>query len=54
MKVRIFSNCGQYNPPETWNCIDCGATLSIKSIAETDNSSLPKTLKIEHNPTVQI
>lgn len=36
-KVRICPNCERHNPPDSWNCIDCGRTLSIKSIVNADD-----------------
>ena len=36
-KVRNCPNCGKYNHPDVWNCIECGRTLSIKSIVKADD-----------------
>jgi len=36
MKVRVCPNCGKQNSENTFNCIDCGTTLSIKTLIDTD------------------
>ena len=38
MKVRVCKKCGHHNPVDTWSCANCGATLSVDTIIELDNS----------------
>lgn len=34
MKVRVCPNCDQHNPPDEWNCANCGESLSINVLQE--------------------
>lgn len=37
MKVRVCPHCGARNPEDSWNCTECGTTLSIATIQEQGN-----------------
>jgi len=36
MRVKVCPNCGKHNSENAWNCDDCGATLSMKTLVDTD------------------
>lgn len=36
MKVRVCPECGKHNPENAWNCVECGSTLSVKTVMATD------------------
>ena len=40
MKARICLKCKKHNYPNAWNCVRCGKTLSLKSVVETDSSTV--------------
>lgn len=37
MKARICPECGKHNPENAFNCVACGATLSIKTLVDTES-----------------
>lgn len=37
MIVRVCPNCGKHNAEKGVNCIDCGTTLSIKTLMDTES-----------------
>lgn len=39
MKIRLCPKCGKQNDINTWNCVDCGATLSMNTIVESGGQS---------------
>jgi hypothetical protein len=41
MKVRICPNCGKHNPEDTWNCANCGETLSMNTLADVEHLPEP-------------
>jgi hypothetical protein len=40
MKIRVCPNCGKENLKDAFNCIDCGATLSVKTIMDSESEKL--------------
>jgi hypothetical protein len=38
MKVKVCPNCGKHNSESAWGCADCGETLSLKTLVDTDTS----------------
>lgn len=41
MKVRVCPKCGKHNLEDAWYCLDCGETLSIKTIADVSDTPAP-------------
>lgn len=37
MKVRVCPNCGKSNLENVYNCVDCGATLSVNTLMDTES-----------------
>lgn len=37
MKVKVCPECGKHNMEDTWNCGDCGSTLSMKTLVDTES-----------------
>jgi ribosomal protein S27AE len=47
MKIRMCSQCGKQNDENVWNCVNCGATLSINTLVNIeDNQSSQAKAKI--------
>ena len=40
MQVRICTSCGEQNPENTWECVHCGETLSIKTLIALNNGAV--------------
>jgi hypothetical protein len=40
MKIKICPKCGKQNDEDAWNCVDCGTTLSMKTLVEVDKTNL--------------
>jgi hypothetical protein len=40
MKVRVCPNCGKHNDEGAFSCADCGTTLSLKTLMDTDSGQL--------------
>ena len=40
MKVRACPSCGKHNPENSWSCADCGATLSMNTLIDLEDSSI--------------
>lgn len=38
MKIRLCPKCGKQNEMNAWNCVDCGATLSMNTLVELENT----------------
>jgi hypothetical protein len=36
MNEKVCPDCGKHNSADAWNCTDCGRTLSVKTLVETD------------------
>ncbi len=36
MKIRICSKCGKHNSVQDWQCVECGQTLSMDTLVESD------------------
>lgn len=36
MKIKLCPKCGKQNDEDAWNCIDCGATLSLNTLIDAD------------------
>jgi len=47
MKVRVCPKCGKHNSENAWSCLNCGETLSTKTLMDTDSSQLPLPDQIE-------
>jgi hypothetical protein len=41
MIVRVCPACGYHNAADAFNCVTCGATLSIKTLIDTDTQKPP-------------
>lgn len=41
MKRRVCPNCGTHNTEDAWHCKNCDETLSIFTITEVDEKTLP-------------
>jgi hypothetical protein len=37
MKVRVCPECGKQNDENAWNCANCGATLSMNTLMDSDD-----------------
>jgi hypothetical protein len=37
MKVRVCPKCGKQNSESAWHCIDCGTTLSMKTLVDMED-----------------
>ena len=37
MKIKLCPQCGKQNDVNAWNCVDCGATLSMKTLTDTES-----------------
>lgn len=37
MKVKICPECSKHNLEDAWNCVDCGRTLSMKTLADMES-----------------
>lgn len=37
MKVKVCPECGKQNSESAWSCADCGNTLSMKTLIDTDD-----------------
>ncbi len=53
MKTRVCPSCGKENSHTTWSCIECGETLSINTIADTEIAQLSSTSQEMPNDTTQ-
>jgi hypothetical protein len=40
MIVRVCPKCGKHNLEKAWHCADCGETLSLKTLTDTDSGRL--------------
>jgi len=40
MQVRICTSCGEQNPENTWECVNCGETLSVKTLTALNNGAV--------------
>jgi transcription elongation factor Elf1 len=40
MKVRVCPKCEKHNLENAFNCIDCGTTLSIKTLLDTETGEM--------------
>lgn len=40
MKIRICPKCAKHNPENTWDCTECGETLSMKTLVDANNTQL--------------
>jgi hypothetical protein len=38
MKVRVCPKCRKHNLENAWSCIDCGATLSVKTLVDIEEA----------------
>lgn len=38
MQIRLCPKCGKQNGGNAWNCVDCGATLSMNTLVELENT----------------
>lgn len=38
MKVRVCPKCGKHNLENAWHCADCGVTLSVKTLIDTEDA----------------
>jgi len=38
MKIKLCPECGKHNSENAWNCVDCGTTLSMKTLIDTDDA----------------
>lgn len=50
MKVRVCPKCGKHNSENAVNCSDCGTTLSIKTLIDTESREVVK----EKEPSKQV
>ena len=39
MKVRVCPSCGKHNLENTFNCIDCGETLSVDTLIDIESTN---------------
>ena len=37
MKAKVCPECGKHNLENAWSCVDCGHTLSIKTLVEIES-----------------
>jgi hypothetical protein len=52
MKVKVCPKCGKHNLENAWNCIDCGETLSVKTLMDTDSGQLLSVTPIAGHTTL--
>lgn len=52
MNIRICPKCGKHNPESAWSCVDCGETLSLKTLVDANNTELIS--EISENIRLQI
>ena len=52
MKVRVCPKCGKHNLENAWQCIDCGATLSMKTLMDTEIGELLSVTPIAGHATL--
>ena len=38
MKVRVCPKCGKHNLEKAWHCIDCGTTIPMTALIDTETS----------------
>jgi hypothetical protein len=36
MKIKLCPECGKHNTESAWSCVDCGKTLSLKTLIDTE------------------
>ena len=46
MKVRVCPKCGKHNPESVWHCADCGETLGVNTLVDTE---APQKLDVMRN-----
>lgn len=42
MKIRLCPKCGKQNDENAWNCADCGTTLSMNTIVDSNDVEVKK------------
>lgn len=47
MEIKLCPNCGSENPVDTWNCVNCGITLSVKTVIREDDPDAGNKASIE-------
>ncbi len=52
MIVRVCPKCGKHNLEKAWHCTDCGETLSIKTLTDTDSGRLLSATPIAGHATL--
>ena len=55
MKVRVCPKCGKHNLEDAWSCVDCGETLSMNTLVDTESGqSLSQTPIAGHTTLSEI
>lgn len=49
MKVRVCPECGKHNSENAWHCLDCGTTLSMKTLVDVEDGQ-PSVVSIAGQP----
>lgn len=52
MIVRVCPKCGKHNLENAWHCTDCGETLSLKTLTDTDSGRLLSVTPIAGHTTL--
>jgi hypothetical protein len=51
MKVKVCPKCGKHNLENAWSCTDCGQTLSMKTLIDTEDGQ-PSVVPIAGQPAL--
>ena len=52
MKVKVCPKCGKHNSESAWSCADCGETLSLNTLVDTDTGQQSNVVPIAGHTTL--